>query len=193
MAVNKSFICDCNKSFTLKWNLKAHAKKCKGFEEKQMLTCEKCDERFSSKKTLKVHIMNCIGGKTYSCKDCGEQFVVYIHLHAHRQRFHTSSKCDYCDVVIANSRNLKRHIILKHKGLTPSKAKELKMREKSKRSSVEKKDFSCEYCGKTFSDKSTLNGHSTSHAFSCNLCKKHFQSASDLINHVNLLLGKQCK
>ena len=70
-----------------------------------------------------------------------------------------SYKCDYCDIVIDNSRNLKRHIRLKHKGLTPSKAKELEMRENSKPVSVEKKDFKCEYCGKTFSDKSTLNCH----------------------------------
>ena len=145
---NTFFWADCNKSFPLICNLKAHAKKCKGFEKKRMLTCEKCDGRFSSKRTLKVHLMNCFGGKPYSCKDCSDKFVVYIHLHTHRQNFHNSSNCDYCNVVIANSRNLKRHILLKHKGLTPSKANELEVREKSKRSSVEKKDFSCEYCGK---------------------------------------------
>ena len=42
------------------------------------------------------------------------------------------------------------------------------MRENSKPVSVEKKDFKCEYCGKTFSDKSTLNCQSTSHAFPWN-------------------------
>ena len=187
MEPNKSFICeDCKKSFTLKWNLKAHAKNCKGFGKQEMLTCEKCDGRFSLKRTLKVHIMNCFGVKTYSCKDCSETFAVYKHLHEHRQKFHTSSKCDYCDVVIANSKNLKRHIRLKHKGLTPSKAKELEMRENSKRVYVEKKDFMWEYCGKTFCDKSTLNRHSTSHAFPCNLCKKLFQSLSDLMSHMEI-------
>ena len=95
-----------------------------------------------------------------------------------------SYKCDYCDIVIANSRNWKRHIRLKHKGLTPSKAKELEMKENSKPVSVEKKDSKCEYCGKTFSDKSTLNCHSTSHAFPRNFCKKLFQSVSDLMSHM---------
>ena len=79
MDQNKSFICeDCNKSFTLKWNLKAHAKSCKGFGNKDMLSCEKCDGKFTSKRTLKVHSMKCFGLKTYSCKDCSETFVAYI-------------------------------------------------------------------------------------------------------------------
>ena len=158
-----------------------------------MLTCEKCDGRFSSKRTLKVHLMNCFGGKPYSCIDCSDKFVVYIHLHTHRQNFHNSSNCDYCNVVIANSRNLKRHILLKHKGLTPSKANELEVREKSNRSSVEQKDFRCEYCGETFSFKSTLTQHSTFHTFPCILCRKLFLTVSDFMSHVNLLLGKQCK
>ena len=68
-----------------------------------------------------------------------------------------SYKCDYCDSVIANSRNFKRDIRLKHKGLTPSKTKKMEMIENSKPVSVEKKDFKCEYSGKSVSDKSTLN------------------------------------
>ena len=185
MDQNKSFICeDCNKSFTLKWNLKAHAKSCKGFGNKDMLSCEKCDGKFTSKRTLKVHSMKCFGLKTYSCKDCSETFVVYKHLHEHRQKFHTCSKCDYCDVVITNSKNLKRHILTKHKGLTPAKARELEIRQNSKASAIEKKDFKCEYCCKTFSDKRTLNHHSTTHTFPCNFCKKFFQSISDLMNHM---------
>ena len=187
MDQNKSFICeDCNKSFTLKWNLKTHAKSCKGFGNKDMLSCEKCDGKFTSKRTLKVHSMKCFGLKTYSCKDCSETFVVYKHLHEHRQKFHTCSKCDYCDVVITNSKNLKRHILTKHKGLTPAKARELEMRQNSKASAIEKKDFKCEYCCKTFSDKRTLNHHSTTHTFPCNFCKKFFQSISDLMNHVEI-------
>jgi DNA-directed RNA polymerase subunit RPC12/RpoP len=140
MDANKSFICeDCKKSFTLKWNLKAHAVNCKGFEKKEMITCEKCEGRFSSKRTLKVHILTCFQGKMYHCKDCSEKFVVYKQLHEHRQKFHTSSKCDYCDVVVANSKNMKRHILTKHKGLTHSKARKLEIGGNSKRSDVKKK------------------------------------------------------
>ena len=41
MDENKPFTCeDCKKSFTLKWNLKAHAKSCKGCENKSILICE---------------------------------------------------------------------------------------------------------------------------------------------------------
>ena len=87
MDTNKSLICeDCKKSLTLKWNLKAHAKSCKGFGRKGILTCEKCDGGFSSKRTLKVHTMNCLGVKNYSCIDCSETFSIYKHLHEHRKK-----------------------------------------------------------------------------------------------------------
>ena len=52
--------------------------------------------------------MNYFEVKTYSCKDCSEEFAVYKHLHGHSQWFPTCSKCDYCDVVIVNLRNLER-------------------------------------------------------------------------------------
>ena len=187
MEANTSFTCEnCKKSFTLKWNLKTHAKTCKGFGNEENVCCDKCDNKFTSKKTLKVHSKKCVGLKTYSCKDCSEKFVVYKHLHKHRQKFHTSAKCDYCDVVIANLKNLKRHIVKKHKGLTPAKARELEMQQIAKNNSFGEKEFNCEYCGKTFSDKSALNRHSSTHTFPCNICKKIFQSKTDLVSHMKI-------
>ena len=185
MDANRSFLCEfCRKAFTLKWNLKTHAKHCKGSENKTMLNCVKCERGFSSKRTLKVHVLTCLPEKVYQCNDCKENFVIYIHLHAHRERNHRSEQCDYCDVVVANGKNMRRHILTKHKGLTPSKAKQLEMRGNYESKKKAKKDYKCDKCGKSFYDKSTLNRHQKQHSFSCNICEKKFQTEKDLNSHM---------
>jgi hypothetical protein len=51
---------------------------------------EKCDGRFSSKRTQKVYIMNLFGVKFIPSKIVVKFFAVYEHLHEHRQWFHKS-------------------------------------------------------------------------------------------------------
>ena len=189
MEVNRSFICAyCKKSFTLKWNLKAHAKRCTGLENENSVNCEKCDGRFSSKRTLKVHVLTCFPGKLYHCKECNEKFNIYKLLHEHRQKRHTSLKCDYCDVVVGNSKNMKRHILTKHRGIRPSKAAELERRGNCKSTEGQKKSLKCEDCGKVLFDKSTLNRHMKLHNISCKLCTKMFSTKRDLKNHMRIHL-----
>ena len=133
---------------------------------------------------------NCLDVKTYSCKDCNETFVAYADLHKHRQKVHTSAKCDYCDVGIANYKNLKRHIQLRHKDLTPNMARDLELIQISKRkkeSMQEKKaltSFKCDICEKAFYDKSTLNRHKKVHTFVCKTCEKVFTSKDNLNKHM---------
>ena len=124
--------------------LEGTCKKLQRMWKKEYLNLWKWDGKFCSKRTLKVHMKNCLDVKTYSCKDCNETFVAYADLHKHRQKVHTSAKCDYCDVGIANYKNLKRHIQLRHKDLTPNMARDLELIQISKRkkeSMHDKKQF----------------------------------------------------
>ena len=74
---------------------------------------------------------------------------------------------------------MKRHVSLKHRGLTPSRAKPLEV---SKLPKTEKR-FECDECKKTFYDKSTLNHHKKVHTFVCKTCEKVFLSKDDLNKH----------
>ena len=187
MDTDRPFICnDCKKTFKLTWHLKTHMKTCKGIKNEISLACDNCDSRFSSKRTLAFHGKTCLPGKCYRCDDCNTNFVLYKQFYDHKRKFHTSLKCDYCEVTISNDKNMKRHVKLKHRGLTPSRARSLEMR---KPPTTEKR-FECDECKKTFHDKSTLNRHKKIHTFVCKTCEKVFLSKEDLNKHKKSHSGK---
>ena len=187
MDTDRPFICnDCKKTFKFKWHLKTHMKTCKGIENELGLTCDNCDKKFSSKRTLAFHRKTCLPGKCYMCDVCKTKFVLYKQLYDHKRKFHTSLQCDYCDVTISSEKNMKRHVSLKHRGLTPSRAKSLEV---SKLPKTEKR-FECDECKKTFYDKSTLNRHQKVHTFVCKTCEKVFLSRQDLKQHKQSHEGK---
>ena len=130
---------------------------CKGKETEFCLTCDKCERRFSSKRTLAFQVKTCLPGKCYWCEVCSTKFVLYKQLYDHKRKCHTSLKCDYCDTTISSQKNMKRHVTKKHKGLTPSRARALEVNKVKLSKPV--KIFKCDTCEKTFHDKSTLNRH----------------------------------
>ena len=78
MDTDQPYLCnDCMKSFKLKWHLKTHMQTCKGKETEFCPTCDKCERRFCSKRTLALNVKTCLPGKCYCCEVCNTKFVLY--------------------------------------------------------------------------------------------------------------------
>ena len=137
--------------------------------------------------TLAFHGKTFLPGICYMCDVCKTKFVLYKQLYDHKRKFHTSLQCDYCDVTISSEKNTKRHVSLKQRGLTPSRAKSLEV---SKLPKTEKR-FECDECKKTFYDKSTLNRHKKVHTFVCKLVRKYFRLDKIWSNTSNPMKEKQ--
>ena len=181
MNPDRPFSCHrCLSAFKLKWHLTKHTNTCKG--NVPSFCCQKCDNKFSSKKTLKVHIQSCKPKISYKCQECGQTFATMQLKDAHRRKFHTNRKCEFCDYEVKHAQNLKRHIRNKHKNLTPSRAKQLE-NSISELNDKSEKRFKCDVCDKSFFDKSTLNRHSKKHQVPCTICGKTFKKKEDEINH----------
>ena len=77
MDTDRPYLCnDCMKSFKLKWHLKTHMQTCKGKETEFCPTCDKCERRFCSKRTLALNVKTCLPGKCYCCEVCNTKFVL---------------------------------------------------------------------------------------------------------------------
>jgi hypothetical protein len=144
--------------------LTMHKKACKG--NASLFICEQCDGIFASKKTLKVHKKSCNQKTCYSCSECCKQFTTLKRKDDHRRKFHTKIHCDFCKLEITHAHNLKRCIKIKHKDLTPAKAKELEKQLLLTSEHEFSSKFKCDDCNKYFHDKSTLIVYFSSNWFS---------------------------
>ena len=123
--------------FHSKDNLKRIQKKEKKFK------CGCCDQRFTDRCDLKIHMRIHTGEKPFQCDLCAKKFTRKHHLDNHL-KIHTgekSFKCDYCGKKFAEKGNWKRHLKV-HTG---------------------EKSFQCEYCEKTFAHKHNLTRHAKIH------------------------------
>ena len=86
---------------------------------------------------------------SYKCQECGQTFATMQLKDAHRRKYHTNSKCEFCDYEVKHAQNLKRHMRNKYKNLTPSRAKQLEnLISKSNDKSEER--IKCGVCYKRF-------------------------------------------
>ena len=137
----KPFKCDfpgCDKAFTANGNLIRHKKTHTG---NKTHFCGECKKGFYARSKLKEHMRTHTGVKPFKCKDCGKPFSQKTNLTSH-MRTHTGEKpfkCDFpgCDKAFSHKSNLKEHEKI-HSG---------------------EKSHVCEYCGKAFTTKSSLNRH----------------------------------
>ena len=73
--------------------------------------------------------------------------------------------CEFCNVVLKCSGNLKRHIRVVHQG---------------------DKRYNCDVCKKAFSNSNAVKEHMTMHTgerFKCEICDKSFTQKSSLLAH----------
>ena len=133
-----------------------------------MFKCQTCDKRYSSKKSLNLHMNIHDELKTLKCDICLKFFVSKSLLNRH-YRTHTGKKpfaCKACNKTFARKDHLVRH----------------------QATHSEVRSFKCSICpeGRYFKTKDCLNKHMVYHyepKFACSHCDYKPYTSSDLNKH----------
>ena len=176
----RNFECDvCKKTFKTKDVLSKHKKI---HDSIRQYCCEICGWRFHQSGSLKKHMDSHLNIKRYQCEVCSKKFSNKTSLDNHKlQSRHfvegdendiinaeKAKKCEYCDKLFPpNSLYMyKRHVMI-HTGVKPHK---------------------CDFCGKSFCDRTNLKYHRLIHLenkpFTCKLCGRGFVQKRGLKKHL---------
>ena len=191
MDTDRPYLCnDCMKSFKLKWHLKTHMQTCKGKEREFRPTCDKCERRFCSKRTLALNVKSNLLVENVATnlpvrfilqntewqfmkesnfleKQCGKEFTRQGNLAQQRRTAHEGVKfpCGQCG-----------------KGFTTHGVLAI-----DRRAVHERVKFPCGQCGKELTDQGNLSRHRrTVHEgvkYPCGQCSKEFTSQEYLAKH----------
>ncbi|KAH9507349.1 hypothetical protein Btru_057875 [Bulinus truncatus] len=92
---DSTFKCNaCKKTFVSHWDFNKHLQ---GHMEGDR-ACHACSEKFSDKKSLRVHLFTHSGKSSFSCDTCGK---TYLHQHSltKHSKVHTKAECQFhCDI-----------------------------------------------------------------------------------------------
>jgi len=179
-------ICNiCARSYTTRKALKAHL--VKHSRENEMMErdsetgemrfrCPHCDETFTERNKLTIHLTTHTGEKKYACHICGKRVTQRASLWRHR-RTHTGEQpylCQLCGRRFNQSANLNAHLRM-HTG---------------------ERKHECETCGQRFQRANTLRKHAQRHLarelppLRCHICRKGLQDQSKLEDHMKIHRGE---
>ncbi|XP_055837311.1 uncharacterized protein LOC129905769 [Episyrphus balteatus] len=143
---------------------------------KRRYICTKCNREFNSCNALKYHNLSHTGERPHQCEVCGKSFYAQSALKSH-MRLHTGDKpyeCEQCHRKFRQWSDLKYHIVSIHSDI---------------------KNYTCEFCGKSFSRKYSLVIHRRIHTsernYKCEFCPKSFRASSYLQNHRKIHTGEK--
>lgn len=182
-------------------------------DAKSPFSCEYCDAKFSTQKTLALHIRS-KHAKKYECQLCGLKVGSPYQLERHHWT-HNGEKpyhCDKCDYHSARKGNLDKHKGEKHGDFgdrncfceicgvpfqTPGSLKyhiQMKHLRRENQPVKEEKPFQCDRCEYKFSSKFHLNQHVYAKhdfdgikKFCCELCGKSYKSGNTLKGHLRFV------
>ena len=162
--------------------------------------CTLCDDRFTSKGTLKQHIENKHQRKIYKCSICSASYshrgTLIEHMNSHTKQ--NIFKCNFCSKEFLNGKYLKNHLKEVHTKLKPFKCDvcSLKFIRKDKlvmhiKCVHEKKtSYTCSLCSKTLAHKWSLHQHMRRHVggeqSKCPYCPFKADGSKDLKRHLKL-------
>ena len=172
--IDKPFTCEfCNKSFSVKSNMKNHIQTIHQGITTFRFKCDKCDYNATQKISLIRHQKSVHGGQRFTCSHCDEEgieksFKWEIDLKRHIQSRHSTEKfnCDECEQVFNTKRYLSNHKRLVHQG----------------------KAFQCDQCEVKVTSRASLQMHieavHLNTKYQCEACEFQASWKNDLTRHV---------
>ena len=146
----------------------------------ELIPCERCDEKFATKRAFYKHMRVIIknhGLPRFICSVCDEEFSNKSDLSHHIKSIHDGKvfMCDICQSLHRDMSALKGH------RMTHSQIK----------------NFECNVCGKKYSCKDTLRFHMNFEhngiGYECEICDKSFPSPAGLKRHLLTHSDKKMK
>ncbi|XP_041986037.1 zinc finger protein 62 homolog [Aricia agestis] len=144
-------------------------------------SCVRCNKKFESLKSYKVHMKSCGQREKFICDICSKAFAQKQGLTCHLKCLHGFGKnllsCKWCGKKFDMKSRLSEHIV-KH---------------------TRERNFTCEICGAKFVSNPSLVYHRRLHTgerpYPCDMCNEHFLSATTRLLHkhrVHLGPTKEC-
>ncbi|KAK7487447.1 hypothetical protein BaRGS_00021288 [Batillaria attramentaria] len=165
----------CGKAFKTLYGITTHRSSlgegggCRGTTGKQKLMCEVCGHEFSSKVTLKSHMVTHTSDRPFKCRMCEATFRHYKSRYNH-EKTHTGKKehvCSTCGKSFYQKSNLVIHTY----------------------THSEERNWKCKWCSKAYPSEQGLRRHEKAHIdlkpYKCSLCPADFRLAHRLTMHLN--------
>ena len=147
-----------------------------------LFVCDKCDKQFCSKQAIKkhkeeVHVLK--PNTVFKCDICNLVLSNGRNLAQHKSIHEAKEplKCRLCSEEFNHSRNLRRHYLSVHK-IVPEYYLKIGLNQF--------KEFKCEICGEQFGRKDNLVKHQTLRIclkFTCSLCNFSSKDKEEWLEH----------
>jgi len=165
--------------------------------------CNFCGKSFTTKQTIKRHLITHENIKSFKCEVCkkyfGQQWTLKLHMMSHTDE--KSLQCHICGKQLFSKSNLKKHIITHstkklgcfHCNICNTSYFTKKNLIKHEKIHPKIKPFICEICSKCFLTKSDLSYYHDiqDKPFQCHVCKKWIFIKSYLASHILTRTGQR--